>query len=691
MAYVPPHQRNRAANPQADGEKDGARAVDSRGGYPSGDRDRGGKGEGRWNREGQEDAPAPPRRRGGGPVSAMAEGNGGDWRRRQDGRRSNSDEKKPTEVEIFGEIQSRSSAGIDFDNYDAIPVQLTGTNVQEIKPITRFSEAKLTDSLFDNLRRCGYDRPTPVQKHSIPIVVSGRDLMACAQTGSGKTCAFMVPCIESLLRSGPPANPSSRRPKPMPCGLVLAPTRELALQIHGESAKFAFDTGILCRIVYGGADIKEQREDLEKGCDILIATPGRLTDMGQRHMVELDLVQFFILDEADRMLDMGFEPQIRKILREVPSKRHTLFFTATWPKEVRKLAEDFLYNPYQVQIGNRDELKGNQDITQVVKIMQQYDKSGQLLRALQEHQLAGPANPQGGKGLVFSATKRGADQIEQQLRRAGVASAAIHGDKDQRQRDEALDNFRSGRVSVLVATDVAARGLDVKGVTLVVNFDPANNAEDYVHRIGRTGRAGQKGTAITFLTSSEGNKAKGIIEVMEKTQQVIGDDLRRLASTVPDKGAGKSRFNNRDRSSSPKGKGKGKGGKGKDRDRAPPARGRSPSGSPRRRSRSRGGRGGGRRSRSRSRSARRRRSNSRDNMRRRSRSRSGSRRRSRSRKKGTNGAAEGGGDNGAKAENGNAAAYGYAAAAGYAQQAGYPAVPGYPQQVPAGYPSYVQP
>jgi len=498
MAYVPPHQRNRAANPQADGEKDGARAVDSRGGYPSGDRDRGGKGEGRWNREGQEDAPAPPRRRGGGPVSAMAEGNGGDWRRRQDGRRSNSDEKKPTEVEIFGEIQSRSSAGIDFDNYDAIPVQLTGTNVQEIKPITRFSEAKLTDSLFDNLRRCGYDRPTPVQKHSIPIVVSGRDLMACAQTGSGKTCAFMVPCIESLLRSGPPANPSSRRPKPMPCGLVLAPTRELALQIHGESAKFAFDTGILCRIVYGGADIKEQREDLEKGCDILIATPGRLTDMGQRHMVELDLVQFFILDEADRMLDMGFEPQVRNIVMSMnlgaksSFPRQSMMFSATFAKDVQVMAQDFLHDYVFITVGRVG--AASELVKQHVIFAEDVrQKVHALSKAVKDHL------PKDGRCIVFVETKKAADSLEMDLHTSGTAVTAIHGDRSQQEREEALHAFKTGANPVLVATDVAARGLDIPNVALVVNFDMPKQLDDYVHRIGRTGRAGRKGIAVAFV------------------------------------------------------------------------------------------------------------------------------------------------------------------------------------------------
>merc|ERR1719464_195193 len=286
----------------------------------------------------------------------MNQGGGGDWRRRQDGRRGGGEEK--TEIEVFGEVKQRSTAGIDFDNYDAIPVQITGNDVEGIKPIQRFSEARLTDSLSDNLRRCGYERPTPVQRHSIPIVVSGRDLMACAQTGSGKTCAFMVPCLESLLRSGPPSNPSgSRRPKPMPCGLVLAPTRELAAQIHVEACKFAFDTGIRCCIIYGGVEMREQRMDLEKGCDILIATPGRLTDMVDRNFLTLELVQFFILDEADRMLDMGFEPQVREIVENTGMGKNSAFprqsmmFSATFAREVQHMARDFLEDYVFITVG----------------------------------------------------------------------------------------------------------------------------------------------------------------------------------------------------------------------------------------------------------------------------------------------------------------------------------------------------
>merc|ERR1740123_2300258 len=323
--------------------------------------------------------------------------------------------------------------------------------------------------------------------------------MACAQTGSGKTCAFMVPCLESLLRSGPPANRSnSRRRKPMPCGLVLAPTRELAAQIHVESVKFSFDTGIKCCIIYGGADMREHRMELEKGCDILIATPGRLTDMCERGYVSLELVQFFILDEADRMLDMGFEPQVRQIVestgmgRNSAHTRQSMMFSATFAREVQHMARDFL-NDYVFitvgRVGSASEL-----------ISQRVEYAGELKQKCRNLEKAiSESLPEDGLAVVFVETKRAADTLELSLHESGVPVTAIHGDRTQSEREEALHAFKTGANPVLVATDVAARGLDIRNVALVVNFDMPKQLDDYVHRIGRTGRAGRKGVAIAFV------------------------------------------------------------------------------------------------------------------------------------------------------------------------------------------------
>jgi len=316
------------------------------------------------------------------------------------------------------------------------------------KPILRFSDAKLDDNLSDNLRRCGYERPTPVQKYSIPIVVSGRDLMACAQTGSGKTCGFMVPCLESLLRSGPPPAPGSgggyrgHKRKSYPCGLVLAPTRELASQIHVEASKFSWDTGIRCCIIYGGASMVDQKTDLEKGCDILIATPGRLTDMCDRNMTSLELVQFFILDEADRMLDMGFEPQVRQIVEQTrmgslsANPRQSMMFSATFPREVQFMARDFLKEYVFITVGRVG--SASELITQTVKYAGEIKaKSRALETAIKDHL------PKDGLAVVFVETKRAADMLELELHNAGIAVTAIHGDRTQFEREEALHAFKS--------------------------------------------------------------------------------------------------------------------------------------------------------------------------------------------------------------------------------------------------------
>jgi len=401
--------------------------------------------------------------------------------------------------------------------------------------------------ILNELQRAGFAGPSQIQAYTWPLGLAHKDTIGIAATGSGKTLAFLLPAFCHMYESG-------WRTDRGPGLLVMGPTRELVQQTETEAERFGRCIGMHTVAMYGGSPKRDQMMKYRSGVHVIVACPGRLNDFLESNQVRLDSIQKLVLDEADRMLDMGFEPQIRKILAKVPARRHTLFFTATWPKEVRKLASEILYNPYKVMIGNRDTLKGNQDVTQEVRIVDGHDKSRVLLDILRE---AGLMRHDGhGKALVFSSTKRMCEQLSQSLHRSGVPCASIHGDKDQTQRDDALNGLKKGRIKVLVATDVAARGLDIKGVGLVVNYDPPNNTEDYVHRIGRTGRAGNKGFAVTLLTRDEAQKARGIVEVMQRTNQEISPELKEFS----DSGGygGRSRYGGR--SGGDRGKGGSKGG-----------------------------------------------------------------------------------------------------------------------------------
>lgn len=472
-------------------------------------------------------------------------GGGGGWYNRQDGRRTGFGE--PSELEVFGEKKERGG-GIDFDQYDKIPVEVTGEGGDQYPPIKTFAEFKLSEQLSWNLNRCGYDRPTPIQKYAVPIVVGGRDLMACAQTGSGKTCAFSVPCIESLLRSGPPASQNSRgRPVPQPCALVLAPTRELAMQIHEEILKFAYKTGVNSKIIYGGADIRDQLRELGKGTDILVATPGRLSDFISRESVDMGWTQFLILDEADRMLDMGFEPQVREIVQRSGLSRYrknesrqNMMFSATFAGAVQKMAGDFMVDYLFITVGRVGSC--SETITQTLH----YAADGQGKTRALEKIYRENAPPDGFLTVIFVDTKRKADEIESDLWNSGLRVCAIHGDRDQQQREQALEAFKSGENPILVATDVAARGLDISNVGLVINFDMPKHMDDYVHRIGRTGRAGKRGAAIGFV-NEKCRYCTELAELLRGANQEVPSWLSQLATE------------NLDNYKASKGKGKGAG------------------------------------------------------------------------------------------------------------------------------------
>ncbi|XP_073148348.1 ATP-dependent RNA helicase-like protein DB10 isoform X2 [Henckelia pumila] len=375
-----------------------------------------------------------------------------------------------------------------------------------------------------SVRRAGFSVPTPIQAQTWPIARQGRDIVAIAKTGSGKTLGYLIPGFLHLkqLRNNPKLGPTV---------LVLSPTRELATQILDEAVKFGRSSNIACTCLYGGAQKGPQLKDLFRGVDIVVATPGRLNDILESRKVSLRQVSYLVLDEADRMLDMGFEPQITKIVKEIPSRRQTLMYTATWPKEVRRIAANLLANPIQVNIGSVDELAANSAITQHVEVM----SSGHKLRRVE--QILRSQEP-GSKIIIFCSTKKRCNQLALSLARQFVA-AAIHGDKTQAERDHVLGQFRTGRTPVLVATDVAARGLDIKDIKVVINYDFPNGIEDYVHRVGRTGRAGATGVAYTFLCNENAKHAADLVKLLDVANQHVSVEIRDMAASRGGGAAGK--------------------------------------------------------------------------------------------------------------------------------------------------------
>ncbi|KAI4320479.1 hypothetical protein MLD38_033956 [Melastoma candidum] len=391
-------------------------------------------------------------------------------------------------------------------------------------PFTSFETAGFLSEIVGEVLKAGFSAPTPIQAQSWPIALQGRDIVAVAKTGSGKTLGYLIPGFIRLKNC-------RNDPRMGPTVLVLSPTRELATQIQDEVVKFGKSSRISCTCLYGGAPKGPQLRDLDRGVDIVVATPGRLNDILEMRRVSLSQVSYLVLDEADRMLDMGFEPQIRKIVKEVPARRQTLMFTATWPKEVRKIAADLLVKPVQVNIGNVDELVANKSIAQHVECLAPMEKHRRLEQILRSQE-------PGSKIIIFCSTKKMCDQLARNLSRP-FGAAAIHGDKSQSERDQVLNNFRTGRCPILVATDVAARGLDIKDIRVVINYDFPNGVEDYVHRIGRTGRAGASGEAFTFFGEQDAKYASELIKVLEGANQRVPSEIRDMASRG---GGGMNRF-----------------------------------------------------------------------------------------------------------------------------------------------------
>ncbi|KAF4766706.1 hypothetical protein N7455_005346 [Penicillium solitum] len=422
---------------------------------------------------------------------------------------------------------------------------IQGTNVP--RPVETFDEAGFPAYVLSEVKAQGFDAPTAIQSQGWPMALSGRDVVGIAETGSGKTLSYCLPAIVHI-NAQPLLAPGDG-----PIVLVLAPTRELAVQIQAEITKFGKSSRIRNTCVYGGVPKGPQIRDLSRGVEVCIATPGRLIDMLEAGRTNLRRVTYLVLDEADRMLDMGFEPQIRKIIGQIRPDRQTCMWSATWPKDVRQLASDFLSDYIQVNVGSTD-LSANHRITQIVEVVSDFEKRDKMIKHLEKIM-----EDRSNKCIIFTGTKRVADEITRFLRQDGWPALSIHGDKQQNERDWVLNEFKQGKSPIMVATDVASRGIDVRDITHVLNYDYPNNSEDYVHRIGRTARAGAKGTAITFFTTDNSKQARDLITILTEAKQQVDP---RLAEMVRYGGGGGGRWGGRGRGGGRGGWGGGRGGGG---------------------------------------------------------------------------------------------------------------------------------
>jgi ATP-dependent RNA helicase RhlE len=371
-----------------------------------------------------------------------------------------------------------------------------------------FEELGLIEPILKALKTEGYTQPTPIQEKAIPVVLERRDLLGCAQTGTGKTAAFAVPILQLLQQ-----DLLNKKGFKHIRTLVLTPTRELATQIGESFASYGRHTNIRQEVIFGGVSQHTQTIALRNGTDVLIATPGRLLDLMNQGYVHLDHLEFFVLDEADRMLDMGFIHDVKKVIKHLPQQRQTLFFSATMPPVIAKLAGELLHQPVKVEVTPVSSTA--ERIEQSVFFVNKSDKQDLLLHLLQTANIS--------RTLVFTRTKHGADKIVKALRNANVKSDAIHGNKSQAARQNALQNFKNGRLKVLVATDIAARGIDVDDLSHVINYDLPNVPETYVHRIGRTGRAGATGLAFSFCDGEERAFLKDIIKLTAQQIPVVDE------------------------------------------------------------------------------------------------------------------------------------------------------------------------
>ena len=380
-----------------------------------------------------------------------------------------------------------STLYISFQYKEGVVSMESPTFAAYIIPMT-FKDLSIAPAILKALETKGYTQPTPIQEKAIPLLLAGRDLLGCAQTGTGKTAAFAIPILQHLYadastKSGP------RKIK----ALVVTPTRELAIQIDDNFTEYGQNTHLKNTVIFGGVKQGKQTEKLKRGVDILVATPGRLLDLMQQGYISLKDIDYFVLDEADQMLDMGFIHDIKKLLAKLPNKRQSLFFSATMPKNILELSQTILHN--QAEVSVKPEQATAEKVSQAIYFVKKGDKSKLLIDLIHENE--------GASTLVFSRTKHGADKVVRTLEKAGIKAAAIHGNKSQNARQRALGAFKDGALNILIATDIAARGIDVSELALVVNYDLPNIPETYVHRIGRTGRAKASGIALSFCDSVE--------------------------------------------------------------------------------------------------------------------------------------------------------------------------------------------
>jgi ATP-dependent RNA helicase RhlE len=390
-----------------------------------------------------------------------------------------------------------------------LPPTLADVEVAPVEGFVTFADLNLRAELLQAVQEAGYTSPTPIQRQAIPLALEGRDLIGLAQTGTGKTAGFTLPIIERLLEEGYGQSQSSAHRVRV---LVLTPTRELCVQVEESFRKYGKHTTLRVAPIYGGVGVEPQSKQLRKGVDVIVATPGRLLDHMERQNVVFDDLEVLVLDEADRMLDMGFAPQLNRIVAEVPRFRQTLLFSATMPPEVEALARKYLRKPIVVQVGRRSSAAST--VTHAVYPVPRDKKTDLLAQLLQEKGMDSV--------LIFSRTKHGADKVVRHLSSKGISSTAMHADKSQGERTRALEDFKNGKVRVLVATDIAQRGLDVSGISHVINYDVPQQAEDYVHRIGRKGRAAATGDAFTFMAPDE-------IAMVRAIERVIGEPIPRIS------------------------------------------------------------------------------------------------------------------------------------------------------------------